>query len=260
MKIIAMITGATGGIGGEFTKIMLQEPVEEIWVIGRNAEKLDSLREHLGERIVPVCADLTERQGLKTVCDRLCKERPVVAWLINNAGMARMGASADFEEEEIRKTVELNCVAPTLLINACIPFMERGSRILNISSASAFQPTPYLNLYASTKAFVRSYTRALNAELNPKGITATAVCPGWVDTPMLAREINGQKVHFPGMVSAQKVANKAIRDAKRGKDMSVCSLYVKCQHVNVKLMPQRLTMKIWLMGIRKYIGVKRDTL
>lgn len=70
---------------------------------------------------------------------------------------------------------------------------------------------------------------------------------------MLSREINGQKVRFPGIVAPEKVVAKALKDTKRGKDMSVCSLYVKCQHLNVKLMPQRLIMKIWLHGIRRYL-------
>ena len=73
-----------------------------------------------------------------------------------------------------------------------------------------------------------------------------------VDTELLMKKINGKKVKFPGMVSAGKVAKKALKDAKRGKDMSVCSLYVKNEHVFTKLMPQRVSMAIWLWGIRKY--------
>ena len=70
-----------------------------------------------------------------------------------------------------------NFKAPVLLTNICLPYMHKGSRIINVCSASAFQPTPYLNLYASTKAFERSYSRALNVELKPLGITVTAACP-----------------------------------------------------------------------------------
>lgn len=80
-----------------------------------------------------------------------------------------------------------------------------------------------------------------------------AVCPGWVDTAMLSKEIDGKKVHFPGIVAPEKVVKKALKDAKKGRDMSVCSLYVKCQHLNVKILPQKLTMKVWLHGIRKYL-------
>lgn len=98
---------------------------------------------------------------------------------------------------------------------------------MNISSASAFLPNPYINLYAASKAFERSYSRALNVEVASLGITVTAVYPSWVDTEMLTKTIKGNKVRFPGMVTAKNVAEKAIRDTKSGKDMSICSLYVK---------------------------------
>jgi len=150
----------------------------------------------------------------------------------------------DFSLDEISRTIDVNCKAPVLLCNICIPYMKSGSNILNISSASAFQPNPYINLYAASKAFERNYSRALNVELEGTGITVTAVCPGWVDTEMLVKEMNGKKVKLPGMVKAERVVKTALRDAKKGRDMSVCSLYVKCQHLNVKMMPQRLVMKI----------------
>ncbi len=131
--------------------------------------------------------------------------------------------------------------------------MEHGSNILNIASASAFQPNPYINLYAASKAFERNYSRALNVELKGTGITVTAVCPGWVDTELLPKEMNGKKVKYPGMVTAEKVVRTALKDAEKKRDMSVCSLFVKCQHMNVKFMPQKLVMKIWTRAIRKYI-------
>ena len=131
--------------------------------------------------------------------------------------------------------------------------MIKGTKILNVSSASAFQPVPYLNLYAASKAFERSYSRALHIELMPYGITVTAVCPGWVETDMLTKEINGKKVRFPGIVAPEKVVKKALKDAKKGRDLSICSFYVKCQHINVKLLPQKLTMKIWMRSIRSYL-------
>lgn len=181
------------------------------------------------------------------------EQKVSVLYLINNAGIAHMMASKDFSDVEIEKTIKLNCSVPVILTNYCIPFMKKGSKIINVSSASAFHPVPYINLYAATKAFERSYSRALNMELKSLGITVTAVCPSWVDTKMLIKEINGIKVKFPGIVSPQKVVQKAIKDAKKGKDMSICSFYVKCQHFNVKLMPQKLTMKVWMQSIKKYL-------
>lgn len=252
-KKIAIVTGASGGMGQVFVRELAKEALDEIWIIGRNEQRLLALKNEFGERIMPICKDLTKNEDVLSFSDILKKQNPSVVWLINNAGVARMAPSKEFSFSEIEQTIDLNCKAPAALINICIPFMERGAKILNISSASAFQPVPYINLYAATKAFERSYSRALNAELKPCGITVTAVCPGWVDTDMLVREINGKKVRFPGMTAPEKVVRKALKDAKRGRDMSICSLYVKCQHLHVKLLPQRLTMKIWLHGIKNYL-------
>lgn len=252
-KRIAVVTGASGGIGKEFVKLLVKEELDEVWAIARNQQKLENLKKELGDRIIAVSMDLTMVSEAERIRELLKADNPVILYLVNNAGIAKMGSYQDFTVEEIDRTVNLNCKTPVILSTICIPYMERGSRILNISSASAFQPNPYINLYAASKAFERSWSRALNVELKPLGITATAVCPGWVDTGLLVREINGEKVRFPGIVSAEKVAVKAVKDVKKGKDMSICSLYVKCQHFNVKLIPQRLTMKLWMHGIRRYI-------
>lgn len=253
MKKIAILTGATGGLGREFLKQILKEEIDEVWAIARNEQKLSELRKEYGEKVIPMSIDLSELKGIEQIKNVLDEKKPQVMYLINNAGLAKMGNYKDFDIEEIDKTINVNCKAPVMLAQICIPYMRKGSKILNISSASAFQPNPYINLYAASKVFERSYSRALNVELDGTGITSTAVCPGWIDTELLQKEINGKKVRFPGMVTPDRVVKQAIKDAKKGKDMSVCSLYVKCQHVNVKLLPQRLVMKIWMAGIGKYL-------
>lgn len=251
-KKIAIITGATGGIGREFTRLMTLENVDEIWAIARNQTKLVALKKEFGDKVIAISKDLSDPEAVHSIERMLDREKPTVSYLINNAGLARMGAFSEFTVKEIEETIFVNCSVVVTLCSICIPYMQTGSRILNISSASSFQPLPYLNLYAATKVFVRNYSRALHEELKSKKITVTAVCPSWVDTELLTKEINGKKVKFPGIVSAGKVAKTALKDAKKGKDMSVCSLYVKNEHVFTKLMPQRITMAIWIRGIRKY--------
>ena len=252
-KKIAILTGATGGLGYAFLKELRKKSFDEIWAIGRNTKRLEELVEEFGNTVIPLRIDLTKAEEMDLICDRLKQQKPQVDFLINNAGIAQMKPSKDLVASEIESTIDLNCKVPTILTNICLPYMKSGSKIINVCSASAFQPVPYINLYASTKAFERSYSRALNAELKPYGITVTAACPSWIDTEMLTKELNGKKVKFSGLVSPAKVAKVAIKDAKKGKDMSVCSAYVKCQHFNVKLMPQKLTMKIWLKSIKKYL-------
>ena len=132
--------------------------------------------------------------------------------------------------------------------------MGRGSRILNVSSASAFQPTPYLSLYAATKAFELSYSRALRAELAGTGVTVCGVCPSWVDTDLLVREVNGRRVAFPGLVPPEKVVARALRDARRGRELSVYPLYAKYLHAAAKVVPQRVVMATWLRMLKRYEG------
>ena len=253
MKKIVILTGATGGLGREFLKQILNEEIDEVWAIARNEQKLSELQKEYKEKVIPLSIDLSKIQGIEQIKSVLEKKKPQVVYLINNAGLAKMGKYNDFDIEEIDKTINVNCKAPVMLTQICIPYMGKGSKILYISSASAFQPNPYINLYAASKAFERIYSRALNVELEGSGITSTAVCPGWIDTELLQKEINGKKVRFPGLATPDRVVKQSIKDAKKGKDMSVCSLYVKCQHVNVKILPQRLVMKIWMAGIGKYL-------
>lgn len=251
-KAIAIITGATGGIGKEFVNELNKEPLDEIWIIGRNRERLTEIKDQYGEKIVPVCADLTDTQDILSIQNLLTDEIRII-YLINNAGIAQMIPSKDLDTDTIDKTIKLNCNVPVTLTNYCIPYMKKGSKIINVSSAAAFQPVPFINLYAATKAFEHSYSRALNVELKPMGITVTAVSPSWVDTNMLAKEANGKTIRFHGIVSPEAVAKRAIKDAKKGKDVSICSFYVKCQHLNVKIIPHKLVMRIWLQSIKRYL-------
>ncbi|WP_310602432.1 SDR family NAD(P)-dependent oxidoreductase [Anaerosporobacter sp.] len=252
-KRIAIVTGASGGIGKAFTKLMILENVDEIWAIARNKEKLAHLQNEFGKKIIPLSKDLASSSELHSIGQMLEEEKPTISFLINNAGVARMGLSKDFGVDEIQSTIDINCRAFAVLCTLCVPYMKEGSRIINISSAASFQPLPYLNLYSATKAFERYYSRALNVELKGTGITSTAVCPSWVDTDLLEKELNGKKIRFPDLISADKVAQKALKDAKRGKDMSVCKLHVKFDHLLTKIFSQKACMRTWLGKTKNYI-------
>ena len=254
MKTIAIITGASGGLGKEFVALMMDEQLDEIWCVARNTQKLDNLKAEYGDTIVPFAFDLSKQESIAGFKETMAKEQPRVAYLINNAGMGEtLGSYKVMSTEMAHEIIRLNCCSIVALCLECIPYMQDGARILNISSQSSFQPVPYLNLYAATKVFVRNYTRALNVELKGSGISATAVCPGWVDTDMLPQNRNGEKIKYPGLVPPKPVAVKALSDAKRNKDMSVYSVYVKLMHLLSKIYPQKTVMKTWVRSIRKYI-------
>ena len=253
MSSIAILTGATGGLGASFIEELLKESLDEIWAIGRNKEKLDNLKNKYGDIIYPIVMDLSDEDSIKEIKGLLRDKKPDVKFLINNAGMAMMSKIESISTDEISNMIDINCKTPTLLCQYVIPYMNRGGRILNISSASSFQPNPYITLYSATKVYLRSYSRSLNYELKDKKITCTAVCPGWIDTDMIKKEYNGKKVKFPGLVSPKRVAHKAIKDSKRGKDMSVCSLFVKYEHLLSKIFPQKWAIRLWGRSVKKYV-------
>lgn len=250
---IAIITGATGGIGKEFVSLMLQETLDEVWILARNKEKLEQIQKTAHDKIRIISMDLSNRCELHAFQETLKENNPDVRYLMNCAGNGKMGSYEDFSIEEMEQTMDLNCSAVIVMSQLCIPYMKEGSHILNLSSQASFQPDPYLNLYAATKAFVTSYSRALNRELLTKKITVTAVCPGWVDTEMLLKEVNHTKVTFPGLVTARRVAIQALKDTKKNKDMSVCTAYVKRMQFCSKIIPHRVIMNQWLKQIKKYL-------
>ena len=248
-KRIAIVTGASSGLGKEFTGRMLQESVDEVWAIARNEKKLEKLKNTYGEMIRTFSVDLSSREAMKQWSIVLQEEQPVVCYLVNNAGYDKFGDYKDLSVDESLNMIDLNCAGVVAMGLFCIPFMKEGSIIINIASQASFQPLPYQNIYAATKAFVRNYSRALNVELKHTGIKVVAVCPGWVDTALFERaNIGSEKTiqNFWGMVKPEQVVNQALRDAKRGKDISVCSMYVKFCHLVAKILPQRMMMKLWL--------------
>ena len=248
--MIAIVTGATGDIGEEFVKSLLAE-TDQVWAVGRSENKLTSLKEKYGDKIVPVRVDLSDRDDIFSFCEKIESEKPEIRYLVNNAGVAKMKPVSDFTLEEISDMLDINDKAATLICRACIPYMVKGSYILNVASASAFQPNPYIALYSASKAYLLSFTRSLNVE--NENITCTAVCPGWVDTKMLPKQRDGKDIRYPGMTPASKVVEVAIKDCHKGKDVSVCSFYFRYMRFLSKVTPHSIAMKMWVKAIRQYI-------
>lgn len=253
-KNIAIVTGASSGLGKEFVKLLsAKKGLDEIWIISRNEEKLNKIQKRYGKKIVVYPMDLSSPENIKSFGKNPELKKCNIRYLINNAGFAKFCSYDDISIDESINMIDLNISGVVAMGLVCIPHMKKGSHILNIASQASFQPLPYQNIYSSTKAFVRNYTRALNVELREKGITATAVCPGWMKTGLYDRGIIDAKkatTNFTNMVTPDVVAKKALTDAARGKDMSVYSTYVKTCHAIAKLLPQKTMMKLWLIQQR----------
>lgn len=254
MKNIAIVTGASSGLGREFVKLLLREKeVDQIWAVARRKQKLDQLAEKYGDKVKTYAIDLSDREAVLKFGELIKRKKPNIKYLVNSAGYAKFCSYHGLSVKGTLNMIDVNCSAPVALTLLALPYMRRGSHILNISSQASFQPLPYQNVYSSTKAFLRNYTRALNVELKEKGISATAVCPGWMRTALYQRaKIGAEKTvnNFLGVVMPDKVAKKALLDAKKNRDMSVYSIYTKVCHVAAKVLSQKTVMKIWMMQQR----------
>lgn len=248
---IAVITGASSGMGRELVKqIAKKERFDEIWVIARRAEALESLRKEVKAKIRPVTLDLTNPDSFAEYKMLLKKENPDVAFLGNVAGFGKFGRYDQISLEDCMGMIDLNCKALVAMTQLTLPYMKRGGKILQLDSLSAFQPVPYLNVYGSTKAFVLSYSRALNRELKTKGIRVMAVNPGWVKTEFFdhaTKTSNDAVTYYNVMYEAKDVIATAVRDLYHTKkDVSIHGLQIKLQVLAVKFLPHKLVMNIWM--------------
>ena len=163
MKNIIVVTGASSGMGKEFIiQILEKEPnIDEIWAIARREERLIELKKEIN-KIIPIKLDLTNESDLLKYKKKLENEKPNVLILANCAGFGIFDHSENVDTSVKLNMIDLNVKSPVAMIDYTLPYMKRNSKIMNIASCAGFQPIPYINDYAATKAYLLSYSRALN--------------------------------------------------------------------------------------------------
>ena len=244
---ISVITGASSGIGREFA-LMLDniEDCDEIWVIARRENRLRELSETLRAKVRPIELDLSLESSFEEYKKMLDTEKPEVIALVNAAGFGKFGKFTDIPLSEQLNMIDLNAKALVAMTYLTLPYMPKGSRIYQLGSLSAFQPVPYIGVYGATKAFVLSFSRAINKEIENKGVRMIAVCPGWVATEFFNRAVKDDTItYYNRFFTPNQVVTRAVRDIGKGKDVSVCGASVRAQALLTKLLPHRLVMKIW---------------
>ena len=250
MSGTAIITGASSGIGEAFVKALLKEPdcPSHIWIVARRISKLNELAA-LSDKLIPVQADLLEDEGIDVITAKLRDEAPDVKLLINCAGMGRKGSVADRPSSDIADVIQLNCTALSVLTREALPYMSAGSRIINVGSSAAFLPQPYFNVYAASKSYVVSFSRALSRELKHTGISVTVVCPGPIETEFNALATDGKSAKFTGFrkfvaKDKDKLAASSLKAARRGRKLYVYGFTQKALHVFSKVFPTGLFLKM----------------
>lgn len=244
---IVIITGASSGIGKEFARQMDTHPafarIDQFWLVARSKEKLTELANSLQHDCRVFTMDITNVLQQERLENAIKKDNAKVRVLVNCAGYGIMGAFAEQDRREETGMIRLNCEALTSITHRIIPYMKKGSRIIQMASCAAFLPQKNFAVYAATKAYVLFFSEALGAELKDRKIYVTSVCPGPVDTPFFdIAEKTGStlKVKKMVMVSADKVVARALKDSLGRRQKSVYSLPIRGMELLAKMLPHSL--------------------
>ena len=253
---IAIVTGASSGMGKEFVLQMHKYvTVDQVWVIARREQALLALQEHCPVPVRPVPLDLCDPESFPKFAALLEQEKPEIKLLVNAAGFGKFGGFQKVPLEEDLRMIDLNCKALVSMTRICLPYMHRGSHILQLDSLSAFQPVPYIATYGATKSFVLSYSRAIGAELKKDGIRMMAMNPFWVKTEFFdhAFKTNDSEVqNLIKLYEAKDVVATGLKHLyKTKKQVSIHGLIPKGQTLMVKLLPHSLVMKVWMNQQKK---------
>lgn len=244
---IAVITGASSGMGREFVYAIDREfELDEIWVIARREEKLRELKDRCRAAVRPLALDLMQRESYQKYKEMLEAETPEIQVLVNAAGCGLFGTFTEMDMDKQLDIIQLNDQALTAMSHISIPYMPAGSHLVNLASNSSWQPVPYINVYGASKAYVMSFSRALGVELQNRGIHVMAVAPGWIKTEFFDHAVHDDTIkYYDRYYTAEQVIERAMKDLRKKKPVSILGLPVRMQVRLVKHLPVSLVMKTW---------------
>ena len=169
---IAVITGASSGIGKEYVRAVYEmyPELDEIWIIARRQKLLEEIAESTAKKVVALPLDITDEASIAQYKEKLQSSNANVQLLINNAGFGRLSRFDECDISDSAGMIRLNCEALTVMTAATLSFMKEGGEIINLCSIASFAPNTRMAVYSSTKAYVMSLSRALREELKPRKI------------------------------------------------------------------------------------------
>ncbi len=251
-KAFSLITGASQGIGAAFA-VALAKRRKDLILVARNKAKLDTLaqqlQQHYAIEVKTIELDLARVDAADQLL-ALLKDIDIET-LINNAGV---GMGGEFFSEDVNKLesmIHLNILTLTKLTRYLLPKLEalRGN-IINVASTAAFQPLPYMTVYAATKAYVLSFSEALHSELKDRGVYVLALCPGPTKTGFFdAAQIKLEDTRF-SVQPVEEVVQVAMDAWDAKKSVAIPGLMNKLTVFSVRLSPR--TLVVWIA--RKFMG------
>lgn len=247
---ISIVTGASSGLGREFVRQLeaFYKDLDEIWVIARREERLQQLKREQHTYVRIFAGDMKQDFIYRQVQNRLENQHPDIRMLVNAAGFGKFGTVEEItnlESSAQTDMIDINCRALTKMTEICLPYFSRGSRIINLASAAAFCPQSGFAVYAASKSYVLSFSRALHAELKRKGIYVTAVCPGPVETEFFVQAGNsGSLTKETLMARPEAVVSQALNDSRAKKEISIYGAIMKGAEAAAKLLPHSLVIQL----------------
>ncbi len=238
---IALISGASRGIGLEIAKLLDSYGLDELWLIcGKNTPSYEF---KTSAKIFHT--DLSKHSPLLSIEEALKNEKPNIKYLVCSAGVGYNGDLEVLTLDQIEKTISVNCSSLAVLNRIAIPYMSENGRIIEIASGAGFLPQPGFSVYSASKSFVINLSRAIGKELSKKKIYVTAVCPGPVDTDFFSGLENVKEYKKKHLISASKVAIGSLKASKKKKKVYSPTFSIKAVRLASKIIPVGLILKFY---------------
>ncbi|MGN0729152.1 SDR family NAD(P)-dependent oxidoreductase [Treponema sp.] len=237
MKKISIVTGASSGMGLWFAKLLARESAEfeklasdELWIIARRKDRLEELKTQIDAEasrrnlkfpeIKVFQLDISGIEGALKIKELLEKENHdglKINVLVNNAGFGTYGEFTATDTVREMQMIDLDCTSLTGITGFALPYMQSGSRIINVASLASFLPLGNFAVYGACKSYVLSFSVALAAEIRHRGIKVTALCPGPVSTEFADVASNGARKKVRHGLSPEKTVADALKCSRKGK-------------------------------------------
>ena len=257
---VALVTGASGGIGLELARLCAKGG-HDLILVARNRDKLDEIAKYLSGmyniRVEVIAADLTDPEAPQAIMGKVEALGLGLDVLVNNAGFGDWGLFGRAELKRQLDMVQVNIVALTVLTRLALPRMvtQHKGRILNVASTAGFAPGPLMAVYYATKAYVVSFSEAIANELKGTGITVTALCPGPTRTGFAQEAGMAQSNLFsgPNVMDAAPVAAAGYSAMMRGRAVVIPGFGNKLLIFSIRTSPRWAVRMItrWFQESRK---------
>jgi uncharacterized protein len=247
----ALITGASNGIGLELAKVHASKG-DNLVLVARNLSKLNELKATLEQqfnvKVYTIGKDLSQLDAVQAVYDETTQQKIQVDYLINNAGFGEFGMFVETDWSKEAQMIQLNITALTQFTKLYLRDMvaRRSGKIMNVASTAAFQSGPMMAVYYATKAYVLSFSEAVDNEVRDKGVTITALCPGATESGFQAAAAMEESalVKDRKLPTSQVVAEYGYKAMMRGKTVAIHGWLNTILATSVRFLPRALVVKV----------------